>query len=366
MSYIATEIKIDGKVYKILDDNLTKICIGEDYNFLFRKKDGNFARWGKNQEHDPDFSPIGPELADVEITTSCQGVPNKSGIKAPCSFCYKSNTPNGKYMTLENFNKIFGKFNKVLNQIAFGADAELKTNPEWFEIFKYAKDHDVVPNVTVANIDDETADKLASVCGAVAVSRYDNKHICYDTVKKLTDRGMTQINIHIMAAENTFDNLMETLKDKLVDSRLKKLNAIVILSLKKCGRGKNLNQLSQDKFKEVIKFALENGIKIGFDSCSCGKFLSSIDNMKMDDKSKAMLKMSSEPCESTCFSIYIDVEGKVFPCSFCPEIWKNEGIEGIDMLQVEDFLKDVWYNPKIVEFRNNLIKNNRKCPVYEV
>ena len=353
---------VENKEYTIFDGEKTKVCVGPDYNYLFCKTTGDFKRFGVNYKDDPQFSPIGPEIADIEITTSCLGVPNRDGVKAPCIFCYKSNTANGTYMTLETFKKVFANLPHNVGQIAFGLDSECKTNPEWFEIFKYARDNGVIPNVTVANIDDETADKLASICGAIAVSRYDNKDICYNTVKKLTDRGMKQINIHHLAAMESYDNLMETLADSKTDPRLAKLNAIVILSLKKCGRGTSLNSLPQEKFAEVIKYSFDNNVRIGFDSCSCHKFLASISNMKEEIKKK--LEMVSEPCESLLFSSYFDVEGKLYPCSFCENIkgWED----GVDMKIPLDFIKNVWNNSKVIGFRDKLIKNNRNCPIYKV
>jgi len=357
-----TKIMVGADTYLIKDNEFLKICRGKDYNFLFNKVTGFFARFGKTPEDDPNFSPIGPEILDCEITTSCLGVPNKNSIKSPCNFCYKSNTPNGKYMTLETFKKVFANLPPTIGQIAFGVDSECKTNPEWFEIFKYTREHGIIPNVTVANIDDDTADKLVSVCGAVAVSRYDNKDICYDTVKKLTDRGLKQVNIHHLAALENFDNLMETLADSKTDPRLSALNAIVILSLKKCGRGVNLNSLSQEKFSEVINYAFSNNIRIGFDSCSCHKFLSSISNLP--ENIRKQLGLVSEPCESNCFSLYCNVDGKAYPCSFCENIsgWED----GIDIKIPVDFLKDVWYSEKTIEFRRTLINNNRACPIYKV
>jgi hypothetical protein len=265
-------------------------------------------------------------------------------------------------MTLETFKRVFENLPKTIGQIAFGLDSECRTNPEWFEIFKYAKERGITPNLTVANIDDETADKLVSVIGACAVSRYDNKHICYNTVQKLTTRGLKQCNIHILVAQETYDNVMETLRDRLIDDRLNKLNAIVLLSLKKCGRGKNLTQLSKEKFKNIVDFALHNHINIGFDSCSCQRFLSAVKDYPKDQQ--RIFNEVSEPCESECFSLYCSVDGRVFPCSFSEKI---EGWEkGLDLVECKDFLQDIWYHPKSIRFRETLMCNQRKCPIYEI
>jgi SAM-dependent methyltransferase len=180
-----------------------RTCRSEGYNFIFNKTNGNFARWGKTLEDDPQVAPMN-EILDCEITTICHGVPNKDGIKTPCAFCYKSNTPKGKNMSFETFKGIIDKMPWTL-QVAFGADSECTSNPDIWKMMAYCRKKDIVPNITVANISDETADELTKYCGAVAVSRYFNKDICYDSVKKLTDRGMKQINIHALVSNETYD-----------------------------------------------------------------------------------------------------------------------------------------------------------------
>ena len=42
------------------------------YNYDFYDN-GMFLRWGYTKDHDPDFSPIGPEIADIEVSTICNG-----------------------------------------------------------------------------------------------------------------------------------------------------------------------------------------------------------------------------------------------------------------------------------------------------
>lgn len=55
-----------------------KIFTSKDYNYVFNTETGAFARWGATKAEDPDFSPYGPEILDIEISTVChQG----------CSFC---------------------------------------------------------------------------------------------------------------------------------------------------------------------------------------------------------------------------------------------------------------------------------------
>lgn len=340
---------------KIYENENMKMVSSEKYNYMFRKSDGYFLRWGETKLDDPNFSPFGPEIADIEITTSCKGPGKKL-----CSFCYKSNTPNGKNMSLDEFKLLLDKLPKTINQVAFGADAQCESNPDIWGMMAYCREKGVIPNITVADISDETADNLMKYVGAVAVSRYDDKNYCYNSVKKLTSRGLQQTNIHIMISEETYDTTIETINDYKTDERLKNLNAIVFLSLKKKGRGTKHTPLSKEKFKSLVDLALDNNVPIGFDSCSANKFLEAV----KDRKNYKMLEACTEPCESTCFSAYFDVDSFYYPCSFSPG--SDEWLSGIKITEKIDFIKDVWNNNKTVNFRKNLLKNNRNCPCYDI
>lgn len=361
----------------VAQNKIKKYVASQKYNYVFDKQTGFFARWGKTKNDDPIMAPA-PEIADIEVTTKCSGINGKL-----CPFCYKSNSPNGKNMSFETFKKIIDTLPHkeiindkkeiikipLLTQVALGVDSKAESNPDLWKMMQYCREKGIIPNVTVAQITNEVADKLAHYCGAVAVSRYDNKDVCYDAVKKLTDRGMTQINIHSMIASETFDNALETLKDKLTDPRLEKLNAIVFLSLKQKGRGTNFTPLSQDKFKQLVDFAMDNKIGIGFDSCSAYKFLKSIENSDNFEK----MAMYSEPCESSLFSTYFNVDGHFFPCSFSEG--EGDWKEGLDIVKCKDFSEDIWYHDKTISFRKKLLNTNvklknkvncRECPLFKI
>ncbi|MCF7924309.1 MAG: radical SAM protein [Candidatus Izimaplasma sp.] len=346
--------------YKIIENSNIKCIRSDNYNYNFYKHNGYFERWGKDYKDDPNFSEFGPEILDLECTTICGGVPDSNNKTSPCSMCYKSNTLKGINMSIDTFKNVLDKFPPTLTQIAFGADATAEANPDLWKMMEYSRSKQIIPNITVANITDETADKLAKYCGAVAVSRYANKDICYNSIKKLTDRGMTQVNIHICVAEETFDMCMETIKDSIIDPRLNKLNAIVFLSLKRKGRGSQWHSLPMDKFKQLVDTAMKDKVSIGFDSCGANKFCKCIE----DHPDKLRLLQLVEPCESSAFSSYVDVNGHYYPCSFTP----NEGDwkEGIDILSISDFLKDVWYNEKTVKFRTALLNCGRNCPLFSI
>jgi hypothetical protein len=298
----------DDSTGVLLKDDKGILFRSNDYNFSFNKKNGFFMRWGKTQKEDGKLELGIPEIADIEISTICHGVNN-----IPCAFCYKGNTGRGTYMSLDTFKKVFKNLPPTITQIAFGI-GDIEGNPDMWDIFDYCIENGVVPNVTVngEGITDEIADKLVSKCGAVAVSVYD-KDKTYDTVKKLTDKGLEQTNIHFMISDQTFESAFRLMTDYKNDERLKNLNAIVFLSLKKQGRAMNgFDGLDDEGFRLIIDFAFKQNIPIGFDSCSAQKFIKSVKGTEHYDK----LIQFAEPCESTLYSMYINTEGKILSLFF--------------------------------------------------
>jgi hypothetical protein len=342
------------RYYRNMVGHLVKVLESPEYNYAFSLGHGRLMRWGITKESDPEFCKYGPEILDIEISTKCS--------KA-CSWCYKSNTASGKNMSFATFKHIFDIIPQTLTQIAFGI-GDIDANPDLWRMMRYCRDHLVIPNLTIngERMNPQYYDLIASNCGACAVSLYD-KNTCYSAVKNLTDRGMTQVNIHCLLSEETFHKCKCVMQDRLDDPRLAKLNAIVFLWLKPKGNRNTLHQLSSmDKFKELINFAFDHDIKIGFDSCSSPMFLDAIeDRPDYDDMERCV-----DSCESTLFSYYINVDGIGYPCSFSETIG-----EGIDLKQATDFLTQVWNHPSTVRFRDVLkltknIKNCRTCPVYSL
>jgi len=325
------------------------------YNWSFDTETGVFARWGDSIEDDPSYSPVGPEILDIEVSTICHGVNNK-----PCPFCYKANTGVGENMSLELFKKIFHKIPSNLTQIAFGI-GDIDSNPDLLDMFSYCRNNGgnyVVPNVTVNgwNIDDVWAKKLASICGAVAVSRYDPKDVCYDAVQRLSNAGLEQVNIHQVLAQETMGSCYDLIKDVKTDKRLAGLRSVVFLLYKPKGRGKK-NQFTPvtniSAYRELMQCALDNNISIGMDSCSSPLVMKSIvENGKVDPQ-------SIEPCESLLFSMYINVRGELFPCSFIEG--ETDCERGIPVATCDNFLKDVWFSRLANGWRKCLLSSTDKC-----
>jgi len=325
-----------------------KIVKSGMYNYIFNRESGFFARWGKNTEDDPVFSPYGPEIADIEIV--------QGDCKGGCDFCYKANGEvENKYMDLETYKKLLSKMPENLCQIAFGI-TDIDGNPDFFEIMAHTKSKGIIPNYTTHGLDTtpEVARKTKELGGAVAISIV-NKQKTYDAVKLYSDAGINQVNIHYMLSEQTYDRAFEIIKDAKNESRLEGLNAIVFLSLKQKGRGGNHTGLSFDKYRALVDYALLNDVGIGFDSCSAPLFLAAVKDRPEYDQFEQM----TEPCEAYLFSIYINTWGECTPCSFL----EDEGYKHLNILECEDFLKDIWYHPAVTEWRKKLLSTEKICSV---
>lgn len=398
---------------KILENPDVKIITSEDYNSIYNKHNGFFARWGKTEKDDPIMAPM-PEILDLEISQGkCSG---------KCPECYKCNgdVEETYNMSFDKFKRIFHKvaqtvvemkfkdhrsaefsfvsedlskgdiykdcltkqdiINKeleyldqdevayikvynegLLTQIAFGI-CDLDTNPDFLKMMKYCREFDVTPNFTFNGngLTDKWADEISKLCGSVAISVY-NKEKAYNAVKMLTDRGMNQINFHVITHNKSYDKIMSIMDDIKSDKRLEKLNALVLLRYKPKGNGKGkFHQLSLDKYEKLINYSIQKGVSIGFDSCSAPVYLEIIKrNPKLKDT-----EILVEPCESSLFSSYINCHGEFYACSFCEKEKHTMWETGIDV----DFnsLKDVWYNKKTETFRNLLLRNNRNCPMFNL
>jgi MoaA/NifB/PqqE/SkfB family radical SAM enzyme len=324
-----------------------KRVITPTYNYCFNEETGYFKRWGKTEEDDPQYSPIGLEILDLEVSSVCS---------QKCAHCYKSNTAHGKNMRFKTFKTIVDKI-PTLTQIAFGI-GDIDANPDLFKMFAYCREKGIAPNVTINGfrLTNDHVENLARYCGAVAVSNY-QKDVCYNAVQQLTNAGLKQVNIHQLMAQETRDQVGWLLYDHKTDERLKNLNAIVFLSLKKKGRGYSYKRLPDDDFKKIVDKCLGEGIPFGLDSCAACKFLRAIDGHPKYEQIKSYV----EPCESGLFSGYINVDGCFFPCSF------TEGMgSSIDVIECEDFLQEVWYHPSTIEWRWRLLEKGRECPWYEI
>jgi hypothetical protein len=337
--------------YHIFDDGQIKRLRSPEYNYVFDKKTGHFSRWGKTLESDPVMAP-GPEILDLEIS---------EGPCIACDFCYKENGQGQTehHMNIEEFKTILSKMPPTLTQIAFGI-TNIGSNPDFFAMMDHSRAMGIIPNYTCNGhgVTTEVAEYTAKTCGAVAVSVYD-KDKSYNAIHKFTEAGMTQINIHFMLCEETYDKAFEILEDRLIDPRLSKLNAIVFLAYKPKGHNKGQFHTIRDieKYKKIIAFCAANNISFGCDSCSAPMILKAYHDSPLYDKVAPVI----EPCEAGCFSSYINCHGFYSPCSFTEG--EGDWEQGLNVLTCNDFSKDIWFQAKTELFRQELLSSTQKDPV---
>jgi len=457
---------------KLLNGKVWKKLISKDYNYVFNKETGFFARWGETKEADPEKAPF-PEILDLEISSGeCSGdckfcspagtlvdtptgnqnieklfsgdsvlsydlktnknVSNKivetychnfigklicielnngqilkltpdhtvilkdgseimaSKLTAASEIisinmkikriytenfegkvynfhcmpnenyfsegvlvhnCYKDNGVNRESinMSFEQFKIIIDKM-PWLTQIAFGI-CDVDSNKDMIKMMEYAKIKSIIPNFTCNGnkVTTEFANKISKICGAVAVSIV-NKENSYNAIKKFTDAGMSQVNVHYMLSQETYDRAFKIIDDMVSDSRLAKMNAIVFLQYKH----KNLkspfhSMVDVNKYRQLVDYATKKGVNYGFDSCSANIYLESVKGLP----NFKQLEMAAEPCESFgLFSSYINCKGE----------WK----EGINVLECKDFVKEVWNSDLLLKYQKISLQNNRKCPFYDI
>jgi len=349
-------------------ENGVKKFRSHGYNYNFTISNGYFERWGATKEEDPDYSPFGFEIADIEISASSS---TGGGCPVSCPMCYKGNNSKPGIpdnMSLEIFKTILSKFPKIDGlyfacQIAFGITA-VGSSPEIFDIFQHCRDNNIVPNLTINGSDplsDEHIDKLISLVGAMAISvvspREENG---YNLIQKIISRGGKQINIHYVIHDKSINkayNVCNVIKN---DERLAGLNAIVFLGLKPKNRGQSFDVLPTTEYVKLVEYCIENKIRFGFDSCSSPKTELAITNStKITDELKENILNCCERCESYLFSWYCNADGISYPCSF-----GEDKEESIDMIKVNDFMGDMWNSEKAVNWRKRLFSLERECPIY--
>lgn len=316
------------------------------YHYSFNMNNGYFKRWGKSYNDNPTYSPFGPEILDLEITSGY--------CPQNCNFCYKSNNQSNQLQNMDFtlFKSIFHKMPNTLTQIAFGITT-LSANPDFFNMMNYSKQHGIVPNFTMTGSDITTqyANQIAATAGSVAISVHQNKDVAYNAVNMLTNLNMNQINLHLVLSNQTLHSVNQILNDIKINPKLKKLNAIVFLSLKQKGQAiiNNHQPISNTEFNNIINLCKKLNINYGMDSCSAKK----LSNNQLNN-------IYIEPCESSLFSAYINCKGDFTPCSFAEHITNPLNINNYN-----NFLQ-IWNHPLTINWRNNLIKNNRNCPLYNI
>lgn len=340
--------------------------VGNDsktYHEFFSKTDGFTVKFGRMPEEDAEWCPLGPDILDLEVSTNqCTPVGGRN-----CRFCYKSNTSGpGKNMSLATFNDIVSKFPKNLCQIAFGITS-LHANGDWPEMVRACRRNGIVPNVTTsgADLSDDMLELITENMGACAVSCYEtDPELCYRSIKRIYDYAALKkgrefhVNMHLLFAPQNFDFVMKTLRD-VRDGKVPGLRSVVLLRLKPCGNAAKLDAaIPYERYLEVIRFCLDNGISYGFDSCSAKTVIKALHEIGRDD-----LVACCESCESSCASAYINVDGMYTSCSFVER--RPDVITPVSVLDAKSFT-EVWHSPEVERIRKATLECRNSCPWYKL
>ena len=360
------------KGYKSLN-----VTLYQDPEFHFREFfDKETGLWvtGDCENGEVPFRRSFPSLLDIGIMGHC---PNgKAGICAKAGIqCYQ-NAPSStrENMKLEDFKSIIDQCKGKTFQVALGGAGDPNLHKNFKEIVNYCVDNGIIPNYTTSgfNLTDEQVE-ISKKCGAVAVSQYSRLEIqqfpryeltdsgeripvdmttvysetnpqTEEAIKKFLNAGITT-NIHYVLGKNTIKEAIIRLKNNLFPEGI---NAIVFLLHKPIGLGKEDNVLHYDDPEVKEFFELIDTTKfpfsIGFDACSVPGLINFTKNID---------SRSTETCEGSRTSAYIDAQMNMMPCSF-----GNQNKKYYVSLY-DHTIKEAWESEIFENFRNHLCK---ACP----
>lgn len=277
---------------------------GKDYHFIGEPRTGATARWGKTLDDDPPAAPW-PELADISLSNRCA---------KGCTFCYKDSTPTGKLMSLDDYALVLDQLTHPtwgpVFQVALGGGEPLD-HPQLFEILQETRRRGIIPNFTTSGygLTAALAQRIAPLAGAVAVSVQDFEISSLIPARILTNAGV-KTNLHFLLCDQSLADACAFLGGDY-DKRLLGLNAVVFLTYKKTGRAKAGPGLTPgphlEKFLALVAQS-SSEVRFGFDACMVPPLL----------QKQAVHPMWVDSCECAFFSVYIDEELQVKPCSFAP------------------------------------------------
>lgn len=306
-----------------------------DYNFIADQESGMTFRWGKNFEDNPSFAPV-PELVDISISNHCS---------KGCDYCYRDSNPDGSFMSLDDYKFILSSLNhrKYGNvfQVALGGGEPLE-HPEILEILDLTKQYNIVPNFTTngENITKTLVDNINGKVGAIAVSLNNMNDIDYSKIELLIEGGI-RTNIHYVIDKNNIKQAIQILEGEF-NKKLKKVNAIIFLTFKPSGRGISNHILGDDSCLHKFLEKIDNNkasCNIGFDACFV-PLLMRYTKTNID---------FIDSCEVGYFSVYIDENLRVSPCSFS---------NGKDSYSLKEFdFYDIWLN----KFNSFRAKSTNNC-----
>lgn len=311
----------------------------DDYHFMADAKTGITLRWGRTPEENPFFAPV-PELADISISNHCT---------KGCSYCYRDSKANNQFMSVEDYVRLLEsmkhpQYGNVF-QVAIGGGEPLE-HPDFMQIINETCHRGIVPNFTTNGIhlSPDVCKAIKNKVGAVALSVTSINEIQQEKVFMLAEESI-RTNIHYVLSSENISEAVNIVNGNY-DDRLNGVNAMVFLTYKPAGRATGRHIIKQGKgliaFVKAINERKGLLPRIGFDACFVPILM----------HYTCIRPELIDTCEGGYFSVYIDHNLNVSPCSF-------SGINDSYSLLENDFY-DIWLN-KFEIFRQehgNKCKNN--------
>lgn len=281
----------------------------DGYNFIGIPETGATFRWGDSLDVNPCMAPW-PELADISVSNYCTN---------GCRYCYRSSGPDGGLMPLDDYRFVLEQLTSKsyggIFQVALGGGEPL-LHPDFIAMLKMTReDYGIIPNYTTSGKHFNQANVAATraCCGAVAVSwdpyRDDlTPQALFRLGSYLKAEGV-RCNIHYVVSEKTLHHATAILRGGH-DEHLSPFNAVIFLAYKPLGRADGADAIRSPEglrsFLSMVDRA-PTRLRIGFDAC----FVPSLLKATQVDEDLV------DTCECGFFSVYIDENLEVMPCSFC-------------------------------------------------
>ncbi|MHC1682779.1 MAG: radical SAM/SPASM domain-containing protein [Clostridiaceae bacterium] len=226
-------------------------------------------------------------------------------------------------------------------QVALGGGEPLE-HPKFTEIINTTYEKGIVANFTTngLHLNENIVKSIKNKVGAVAISVNNIEELNLEKVKLLTDSGI-KTNIHFVLDNKSIIQAIEILKGKYNDF-FNKVNGVIFLTYKPAGRATIKNTLSiNEKLKKFTSLIGNNKCisRIGFDACFV-PILMKFTNVEID---------YIDSCECGFFSIYIDENLNVKPCSFANNDTYTFNLKNYNM-------KEIWHE-KYSKLRDEVNKN---------
>lgn len=310
------------------------------YITIFNSETGLFIRLEEPGYNLPSWSPKGPELLDISITSWCD---------RECPRCYRKGSTSGKHMPVEQFRKIMEQAHDLpVIQVALGG-GNPNQHPDFCEILRIArKEYGIVPSYTTngRGLTEEVLEASLKYCGAVAVSAYRPYSELEHAIERLTSQGI-KTNVHFVLDKKSIHDAITWLKKP--PELLREVNALIFLNYKPVGRfdANSVLLKESDLLEEFFNLVQKSyPFKVGFDSCLVSGIV----------KYTSIPQVFYDGCDAGKFSMFISEDLLAYPCSF---MVNNDS--GISLH--ENNLSEIWLNGSIFQKirSNELSKNCKNC-----